>query len=46
MSLIKRSFDKNENIEWQMVCWLVVFHGISILMGYLIPNPVYAYYVV
>ena len=26
-----------------MVGWLVVFYGTSILIGYLMPNPVYTY---
>ena len=30
-------------IDITLVGWLVVFHGISTLVGYLMPNPVYTY---
>ena len=39
----KTQVSSKDHLEQKMVGWLVLFNGISTLVGYLMPNLVYTY---
>ena len=38
-----KEYKTMHNLVGKVIIWLVGFYGISTIVGYLIPNPVYTY---